>query len=60
MTDYREMTIFKGSCPGCGVFQTHKEERCCMSGCLTLHYNNEVKCECGEILVGKSGSGYLL
>lgn len=57
MSDYAVQTIFKGSCSACGVYQTHEESRCIMSGCLTLHYYGEVKCKCGEVLVEKNGSG---
>ena len=57
MSDYAVQTIFKGSCPECGVYQLHEESRCVMSGCCTLHYYDEIKCKCGEILVEKSGSG---
>jgi len=45
-----EETIFKGSCPECGVFQTHKAHRCGMQGCLVLHYYPDIECECGKIL----------
>lgn len=49
--------VFKGSCPNCGLYQTHTQDRCDMSGCLVLHYYSEIKCECGEVIVDKSGSG---
>lgn len=49
-SDYADVIVFKGSCPSCGVFQSHKESRCQMSGCLVLHYYSDVICDCGQIL----------
>ena len=51
MSYYKEVEIFRGSCPKCGVFQVHKDSRCVMSGCLTIHHNNDTKCKCGQVLV---------
>ncbi len=58
--NFYEFEVFNGSCPKCGVYQTHSQERCSMSGCLTLHYYPEIKCNCGEVLVYKSGSGNMM
>ena len=49
-SDYAEVQVFRGSCPNCGVFQTHKMMMCVMPGCLTLHYYPDVKCACGTSL----------
>ena len=59
MSDYKEDMVFKGSCSNCGLYQTHTQERCHMLGCITLHYYSEIKCECGEVILDKSGSGNL-
>ena len=44
------MIIFRGSCPKCGVYQNHEQDRCEQPGCLVLHYYPTIKCECGEVL----------
>lgn len=47
---YSDTQVFRGSCPACGVFQSHEISMCGDAGCLVLHHYGDVECECGEIL----------
>jgi len=51
MSNFKIVTVFKGSCSYCGIFQEIKHSRCDMPGCLTLHYYDNLICKsCGKEL----------
>jgi len=49
MNDYKMITVFRGSCSSCGVFQEIEESRCTKLGCLALHHYSVPSCRsCGR------------
>ena len=47
---YEDVELFRGSCPKCGIFQSHKMSMCQDAGCLVLHYYPDIECKCGQVL----------